>query len=194
VTVHNFQSSLRQSHEDTELPIWKEAFARLFPGFQALLWHNEDGEHQRAGCDCSVILQNSKQVLLDVKVRYSPYTDILLERWSNLEAQVPGWVVKPLRADFIAYAVLPLGKLYLLPVLPLQAAWRANEEEWMRIGKLIDAPNGGYVTRSWALDPDTIFRAMSVTSFEPVDCSSTEVVGTGPPLDLDLAALRKKTA
>ena len=31
--------------------------------------HRDDGEHQRAGIDRSVILANSKQLLIDEKVR-----------------------------------------------------------------------------------------------------------------------------
>ena len=80
-------------------------------------------------------MANSKQVLIDEKVRGrnsngTVYSDIALEFISDVARRTPGWVVKPLLADYIAYAIAPLGKCYLLPVLQLQEVWRMKGEAW----------------------------------------------------------------
>jgi len=135
--MHDFAESLKASHAASDLPIWEEVYRQAFPSFAGMIDHRQDGEHQRAGIDRSVILQNSKQILIDEKVRGRNkktgmvYGDIALEYWSNFQAKTPGWVCKPLRADYIAYAIAPLGKCYLLPVIQLQIAWERCGEWWI---------------------------------------------------------------
>lgn len=70
------------------------------------------------GIDRSVILENSKQILIDEKARFPSkngfsYPDILLEHISNDQTNAPGWTCKPLRADYICYAITGLGQAYL---------------------------------------------------------------------------------
>ena len=129
--VHDFDKSLALSHAAEDLPFWKEVYSKAFPTMIAMHNHRQDGDHQRQGIDRSIILENSKQILIDEKVRFKAYNDILLEYWSNEKRQVPGWVCKPLLADYIAYAIAPLGKCYLLPVLQLQEAWRRHGKQWI---------------------------------------------------------------
>lgn len=161
--VHSFTASLAESHRVEDLPFWGQVYREAFPDVVGVHRHRANGEHQKAGIDASIVLANSKQILVDEKYRRKDYGDILLERWSDYARREPGWIVKPLRADFIAYAVLPAGRLYLLPVLPLQAAWRRHGREWMA-GEPIDAANEEdgrtWTTRSWAIAPDVLFRAM----------------------------------
>lgn len=38
---------------------------------------------------------------------------------------------KPLLADYIAYAIAPLGLCYLLPVIQLQSVWKQHGEQWL---------------------------------------------------------------
>ena len=136
--MHNFTESLEFSHKASDLPIWEEIYSQAFPGFVSMIDHRQDGEHQRAGIDRSIIMPTSKQILIDEKVRGrnkktgKVYTDILLEYLSDEERNKPGWVCKPLRADYIAYAIAPLGIGYLLPVPQLQKAWVWNREEWIK--------------------------------------------------------------
>jgi len=99
----------------------------------AMCNHREDGDHQRLGIDRSITLENSKQILIDEKVRSVDYGDILLEHLSDRERGVLGWVEKQLLCDFIAYAVLPSKKCYLLPVVQLQTAWDKNKLEWIHL-------------------------------------------------------------
>ena len=67
--MHDFRDSLAKSHAAEDLPLWREVYEKAFPFFQEMLNHRMDGEHQRAGVDRSIILYNSKQILIDENVR-----------------------------------------------------------------------------------------------------------------------------
>lgn len=156
--LHEFEESLAKSHAASDLPIWEEIYRQAFPTFAAMVDHRQDGEHQRAGIDRSVLLANSKQILVDEKVRWKAYDDIALEYWSDEGRKVPGWVCKPLRADYIAYAIAPLGRAYLLPVLQLQLAWARCGERWIEQHQEIRAKNSRYTTVSVGVPVADLFR------------------------------------
>lgn len=176
--MHMFAESLAASHAASDLPIWEQIYRRSFPGFAAMVDHRQDGDHQRAGIDRSVILENSKQILIDEKVRWrnaitgKVYDDIALEYWSSLERRVPGWVCKPLRADYIAYAIAPLGRCYLLPVMQLQTAWNCRGPDWIERYQSVRAKNNGYTTVSVGVPVADVFaevgKALRV-QFDPVE-------------------------
>lgn len=155
--VHDFSDSLAASHRASDLSIWEEIYRKSFPDFLAMVDHRQDGEHQRAGIDRSVILQNSKQLLIDEKIRWKPYPDIAVEYLSNDRTGAPGWACKPLRADYIAYAIAPLGMCYLLPVIQLQQAWRRKGDIWKASCFIVRAPNRGYTTLSAAVPVHELF-------------------------------------
>ncbi len=155
--VHDFADSLAASHRASDLPIWEEIYRKSFPDFLAMVDHRQDGEHQRAGIDRSVILENSKQILIDEKIRWKPYPDIAVEYLSNDRTGAPGWACKPLRADYIAYAIAPLGMCYLLPVIQLQQAWRRKGDIWKASCFIVRAPNRGYTTLSAAVPVHELF-------------------------------------
>jgi len=158
--VHDFSRSLAASHGACDLPIWAQIYKRAFPGFLAMVDHREDGEHQRAGIDRSVILSNSKQILIDEKIRFKDYGDILLEYVSVDKTGAPGWVCKPQRADYIAYAVAPTGICYLLPVIQLQLAWQRNKSEWLATYRTRSAPNKTYNTLNCPVPVPVLFPAI----------------------------------
>ncbi len=91
-------------------------------------------DHQRNGIDRSIVLQNGKTIWIDEKARGKNkitgkvYTDIALEFLSDEAQKTPGWVCKPLLCDYINYAIIPLGRAYLLPVQQLQTAWNRYGE------------------------------------------------------------------
>lgn len=159
--THDFNESLRLSHTAENFPFWEECYRKFFPDFQTMISHRQDGEHQRAGIDRSVILSNSKQVLVDEKIRWKDYPDIALEEFSDEERRVPGWVMKPLRCDYIAYAIAPTGRCYLLPLVQLQAAWRLNRARWkVEFPFMIRARNNGYTTLSYGIPVPVLFKAI----------------------------------
>ena len=58
------------------------------------------------------------------------------------------WVQKPLACDCVAYAYAPSGVGYLLPIVPLQRAWRQHGREWIKRYGQIRAQSVGYVSVS----------------------------------------------
>lgn len=164
--VHDFHDSLAKSHTAEDLPFWEECYRNAFgDSFASMISHRTNGEWQHAGIDRSVILTNSKQLLIDEKVRWKAWDDICLEYVSNDVYETPGWVCKPLRADYIAYAIAPLGKCYMLPVIQLQTAWRLCGPLWLKSAddgqagfKIIKALNANYTTLSLAMPVATLFK------------------------------------
>lgn len=169
--AHNFADSLAVSHAASDHPMWLNVYRQFFPEMVACVDHRQDGEHQRAGIDRSITLKNSKQVLIDEKVRAIDYGDILLEYVSVDTTGAPGWVCKPLRCDFIAYAILPRGKAYLLPVPSLQRAWSIHGDLWLKRFGTRAAQNNGYKTLNCPVPFRPLFGAITtaqIADFDPV--------------------------
>ena len=154
---HTFNESLARSHEASDLPIWEQIYKASFPNYLTMVDHRQDGEHQRAGIDRSVILENSKQLLIDEKIRWKDYPDIAVEYLSNDRTGALGWACKPLRADYIAYAIAPRGICYLLPVIQLQQAWKIKCQFWIDTCFKVIAQNNGYRTISAAVPVADLF-------------------------------------
>jgi hypothetical protein len=124
------------------LPLYRRAFPRL----KSAVPVRDDGWAQRAGVDRVLTLACGRTYTVDEKIRTADWPDILLEQWSDEARRVPGWVQKPLACDFIAYAYAPSGVCYLLPVAPLQRAWRQCGREWIKRYGVRRAQNPGYVS------------------------------------------------
>lgn len=184
-----FEDSLKESHAACDLPFWEDCYREAFPGMIAMHDHRQNGDHQKLGIDRSVIFSNGKSVWIDEKVRGRNkitgivYRDIALEEISDLKNGTPGWLCKPLMCDWIAYAIAPLGRCYLLPVLPLQRAWRCNKADWKQEHPRIEAHNrsrDGYrrwTTISWAIPVGTLFRAIKdclQVTFDPIEFEDRE--------------------
>jgi hypothetical protein len=167
---HNFQDSLARSHSASDWPGWEGVYRTAFPTFAGMTDHRANGEWQAAGIDRSITLENSKQVLIDEKVRFKDYDDIAIEHTSNDRTGAPGWAVKAIRADYIAYLIAPRGRCYMLPVLQLQAAWARHSETWTQQYRQIRAHNNGYDTISCPLPVVVLMQAIGAclrVEFEP---------------------------
>jgi hypothetical protein len=176
--INDFQECLAMSHEADTLPFWEDVYKAAFPSMVAMINHRQDGWHQRAGIDRSIVLENSKQVLVDEKVRGRNkitgrvYDDISLEYISNDKTGAPGWVCKPLQCDYIAYAIAPLGRCYLLPVNQLQVAWERNRDLWFSMFTERSAKNHGYSTWFLPVPVGVLFPAIGqefMVQFDPVE-------------------------
>lgn len=158
---HSFSESLALAAAQTDSPIWERAYKRLFHNFSNMTSVRSDGWAQRGGIDRVVTLASGKTLTIDEKVRYKDYGDILLEYWSSEERRVLGWVAKDLACDYIAYAIIPSSKCYLLPFQPLRSAWRDNAKEWVGKYKRIEAENAGYKTVSVGVPIPVLFGALN---------------------------------
>jgi hypothetical protein len=159
--THNFRQSLAKAQQYEDAPWWGAVYQRAFAGVESMVSVRQDGWAQRAGIDRVITLRCGRVIRVDEKVREKDWGDILLERWSDEQKKVPGWVQKPLACDFIAYAFVPSATCYLLPTLTLQKAWRANGKDWVERYKEIRADNGSYVTVSVAVPTAELFAALS---------------------------------
>lgn len=165
-TFHDFDQCLAFSHAGSDMPFWEKVYRKAFPTMQSMHDHREDGFHQREGIDRTILLPGAKLLYIDEKLRGKNkrtgkiYEDIALEEWSDEARRKPGWTQKPLRADYIAYAIAPLGKCYLLPVPQLQKAWLDNRVYWKAQYWQIRAPNNGYVTVSYGIPVSILFKAL----------------------------------
>jgi len=167
VSVHDFKESLAFSHSFEDHPIWSVVYKKAFPEMIDFISYKQDGFWQREGIDRGVILSNTKQIFIDEKVRGrnkktgKVYEDIALEYLSDEGRNKPGWICKPLRADYIAYLIAPLGICHLLPVIQLQSAWVHNGDSWKSQVKYhIRSENKGYTTVSVPVEPKILYKAI----------------------------------
>jgi hypothetical protein len=142
--THRFEESLALSEAFSEAPWWFDLYRKAFPTIVSAVGVRDDGWAQRGGIDRVITLKCGRVFTVDEKVRTNDWPDILLERWSDQERRKPGWVQKPLACDFIAYAFAPSRRCYLLPVAPLQRAWRMNGRQWIERYGERHALNPGY--------------------------------------------------
>lgn len=162
--MNDFNKDLEYSSRQSDCNFWLECYQQAFPCMTACCDHRADGDHQRVGIDRSVVIENGKVYYIDEKVRRAHYTnqcpegDILLEEWSSEEKKVPGWAIKPLWADYIAYAIIPIQTCFLMPVTQMQEAWRRNAEQWKAKYKKCSAPNFNYTTIGWAIPIPELYR------------------------------------
>lgn len=158
--THDFHSSLERSRECDAVLDREAIYRSVFPDVVGITVHSEDGAPQRGGVDVSLVLASSSQLLVDEKIRHKNFGDIALEYCSNDQRGTPGWVIKPLIADYIAYIILPAGQVYMLPVPQLQAAWKKNAGAWFERFTGISADNGSYKTLSLPIPPIVLFPAI----------------------------------
>lgn len=146
--IHDFQEQLEFSHNAENLDLWEKIYNQAFPDLVSFSSLREDGYWQRQGVDRVVILSNGDPIYIDEKVRRKNYGDILLEYLSDVDREAPGWVCKPLKANYIAYAVLENRKCYMMPVIELQKAWKRKKTIWLSNYESKNALNKGWTTRS----------------------------------------------
>ena len=168
MNVHSFAESLAKSAAQADAPWWEPLYRDAFPNFATMSCVRSDGWAQRGGIDRVITLASGKTVTVDEKVRERDWPDILWEFWSDRDKKTPGWVVKDLACDFIAYAFVPSRTCYLLPALQVRRAWRLHGPSWVQKARenargfrLVEADNGRYVTVSVAVPVAETLRAIT---------------------------------
>jgi len=159
--VHDFHASLARSEAWSNETWWLDLYRRAFPSMVSAVCVRADGWAQRGGIDRVITLASGRVYTVDEKVREREWPDILLEQWSDEAKRSPGWVQKPLACDFIAYAFAPSRRCYLLPVAPLQRAWRLHGRQWVERYGQRSARNVGYVSTSVPVPIEVLLKAMT---------------------------------
>ena len=156
------------------MPLWEEVYRQAFPTFASMASITDLGL-QRKGIDRQVLLQGGKSVYVDEKMRRRVWPDVLLEVWSNVEREHPGWMAKDLYCDYLGYGFAMVGKAYVLPFQSLRVAYREHGRAWARRYGFKDSDNGTYTTRSipvpWEMLMDAVRDAMCIqfTPWKAVD-------------------------
>ncbi len=143
------------------MPIYR----RAFPSLRSAVAVRSDGWAQRGGIDRLLTLACGRTYTVDEKIRTEDWPDVLLERWSDEAARSPGWVQKPLAADFIAYAHAPAATCVLLPVPALQRAWRQHGRQWIGLYGQRRARNAGYTSVSVPVPRGVLMQAIVEAMF-----------------------------
>lgn len=159
--IHSFEERLAFSQSFENAGWWIEVYRAAFPDLLSAASVRNDGWAQRGGIDRVLTLSSGKTITVDEKVREKAWPDILLERWSDEERKIAGWIQKPLACDFIAYAFVPIATCYLLPTLTLQRAWRENGRDWIKRYPARRSLNPGWTTVSIAIPIDVLFAALT---------------------------------
>lgn len=163
--VHRFKDSLALSERFVDADWWEPLYKRAFPTLASAVAVREDGWAQRGGIDRLLTLSCGRTYTVDEKVRMHDWPDVLLERWSDEQRRVPGWIQKPLAADFIGYAYAPAGMCLLLPVVPLQRAWRQHGRRWIGLYGTRSAQNPGYVSVGVPVPRSVLMQAIVEAMF-----------------------------
>lgn len=114
----HFGEDLALSHGDRQR--WDRFYRSRYPDCEII---NGEKSPMLQGLGADVILKrpNGKQILVEEKARTTAFCDCLIEIWSVFYGDddprnVPGWSVHPDKhAEWLAYAVRPLGRCWLLP-------------------------------------------------------------------------------
>lgn len=162
--MHRFAHSHALSEQygpDWWLPIYR----RAFPTLMSAVAIKQDGWAQRGGIDRLLTLACGRTFTVDEKIRTEDWPDVLLERWSDEARRTPGWVQKPLAADFIAYAHAPAATCVLLPVPALQRAWRLHGRQWIGLFGQRRAENPGYTSVSVPVPRGVLMQAIVEAMF-----------------------------
>lgn len=166
-----FEASLAESHEFARLPWLAAAYKDAFPTLESNVVIYGDGWAQRSGIDRILTLSCGRIITIDEKFRKEKYGDILLEYFSDEARKSPGWILKPLNCEFIAYIIVPSSRLFLFPCLLLQRAFRLNKRDWWRDAmaerngfSIRRSQNNGYTTANMAVPTKVLFEAMNEAS------------------------------
>jgi hypothetical protein len=210
-TVHSFNCSLQLAKDAGELPVCELVYRKLFSGFQSMAHHPRNGPHQKVGWDRTITLWTGKTVHVDDKFRFNAwrYKDILLEYVSVDKKGSPGWVCKPLLADYIGYIKMPraipsneslfeeltpkhqwlvIGEAFLLPVIQLQQAWARCGKEWIDKYKTRVADNGSYNTLNCPVPVEVLFSEIDSELRCKYEYPGIPIIPDRPHVDIDKAS------
>jgi|TARA_Y100000310_G_scaffold5228_1_gene6124 hypothetical protein len=165
--VHSFTEQLEYSAKLSDEPSWVDFYRRLWPEMSACVRVDSPGKTQRDGIDRLIVLATGRQFTVDEKKRSEDHGDVLLEEWSVWKGEghsqnKVGWALDPEKqCDFIAYAVIPARKCYLLPFELLRQAFMTHRSEWVREYRLPrPTRNRGYVTLNVGIPPGVLKVAL----------------------------------
>ncbi len=156
---NDFLTDLQYSLENRDSEMLDRAYFQMFRGLKYVELV-DDIELQKKGIDKRLHFANGKVVLLDEKKRRKDYGDILLEEYSVWETKKVGWLGRHMHADYVSYAFMDTGKLYVFPFLLLQRAWLKNHRNWLHEYGRVFAHNPSYRTSNIPVPTKVLTQAI----------------------------------
>jgi len=157
--LSNFQADLQYSIDNRDNENLDAFYKKAFPLAEKIEFV-DDLSMQKKGIDKIIHFKDGKQITVDEKKRRKDYGDILIELQSNVEKKTLGWLYYS-QCDYIVYAVMPTGTIYLLPVLLLRMAWVKNKNKWLSEYPKKYADNGFYYTENIPIPANVLLEAIS---------------------------------
>lgn len=179
---HDFRECLEWSAIQSDEPFWDQVYRKAFPDMVVCASTAAAGKSalQTQGIDRYIVLASGRELRIDEKKRGKKYSDFLLEYISNDRIQSPGWMEKPLRIDFLAYAFMPNRLVYLLQWDLLRRAWGHFRDEWIRTYPIKKARNRSYSTWSVAVPIEVVRTAISRAGIIDVQLDALAVADEPP--------------
>lgn len=161
--IHDFHERLAWSELQSDEPFWEEVYRKAFPDLVVCASTAAAGKSalQTQGIDRYIVLASGRELRIDEKKSSRSYNSFFLEYISNDRIQSPGWMEKPLRIDFLAYAFMPDQRVYLMQWDMLQIAWRRMRRKWLEIYPRRKARNKTYNTLGVCVPISDVIDAMA---------------------------------
>lgn len=170
MTIADFRTDLDYSNDNNDEPFWQAVYRHMFPTLvRCEVVTNMASQY--AGIDREIELRNGDVLRAQEKKLRHVYPHIFLETVSNDRTRSPGWIRKDLQVDFLAYAFMPILKVYFLSWPLLKRAWDFNADEWQRLAVLrqdnfreVSTRNDTYTTHGIAVPIQRLYMAMHLAS------------------------------
>lgn len=185
MTVHSFETSLRNGQKNDEAPFWGSIYRARFHNYRSHTTTRricDEGKislamyqkFQMDGIDHIITLTNGIDLTADAKNRETRYGgDIGLEyissdrgrfEWHDRPERhthncTPGWIEKDLTVDYLAYAFVPDRHAFVFDFRTLREAWLRYGDAWIAKYQVSPAQNRGYKTWSVYVPTDVLTAA-----------------------------------
>lgn len=171
--MHKFENSHRREQKTSREPFVSIAYEKYvadvyLKGIIDTQWI-QNGRQER-GIDKILTLSDGSKLAIEEKFRYRGYNDIALEIYSSFENKAPGWAVKEIEADIVAYWIVPDHRVLIFNSNQLRSVLREHRTEWERLAatrqngfRYADAKNPTYTTRSLCVPLIVMHELLDIT-------------------------------
>lgn len=156
--IHDFADSLNKASAEKLYPFWESVYKEMFPNYVSMTGTIDNMPMQRRGIDRIIILSNNRTIFIDEKIRFSNYSDILLEHISVDTNNKPGWIEKENDIDWLAYAFAKKQECFMFPYPALKRVWKYYKKRWIDKYPEIIAKNRDYNTISVAIPTEVLLN------------------------------------
>lgn len=114
-----------------------------------------DPQSQFNGID-KILYKGEKKILLEEKIRFKSYNDILLEEYSNYETRRIGWLSENKLTQILIYYVVPQNTVYVIKFKELLKFYLKYHQEWLSLYCRSYAYNKTFTTTNIAVPVEVL--------------------------------------